>query len=306
MKFGLECVVESKTKLSEEVEIETEKRTYFFYPNDEGYLTRVKVVANVEHPERFSYVVQPFVDGDKTVKNHIFNIDEELLAAIVKDLQDIESILGFWGNVKRIRWQAAKYDFIYDSEAERQKIKLSPYQAKITHGDPDITLEPELLAKLVATKDKYPMLIAPQSFFREGYNDFQEGKYINAFYNFYFILEGLYGNREWRSNKIAGEFKRSTTLSKCIEDVISEVLTEKQSRYLPHIQKMLKQRQKALDIEGVIFLLVATRGDLHHFFNVSSKNEGTPLNQHHFEPIAFVTMSIAQRAIAAKGMELDR
>jgi hypothetical protein len=50
------------------------------------------------------------------------------------------------------------------------------------------------LSELIDVKDRYSSMIVLIAFFREGKNDYIEQKFINAFFNFYFVLEGMFGN----------------------------------------------------------------------------------------------------------------
>ena len=50
------------------------------------------------------------------------------------------------------------------------------------------------------------------SFWREGSNDFEEGHFINAFYNFYFVLEGMYADGKFKTDPVVAEFKKSAEL----------------------------------------------------------------------------------------------
>ena len=59
-----------------------------------------------------------------------------------------------------------------------------------------------------------------ESFWREGENEMFAGRFINAFYNFYFVLEGLYGNRKWRNDDLEAEFNASAELKASLDHLV--------------------------------------------------------------------------------------
>ena len=79
-------------------------------------------------------------------------------------------------------------------------------------------------------------------------------------------------------------------------------------KYPDHEKKitdLLNVRNKKMDVEGIIHLLVSSRGNLHHFTNKSAQKQGTPFNHEEFQSIAWVAMGLATYAIAQKILEIN-
>jgi len=55
------------------------------------------------------------------------------------------------------------------------------------------------------------------AFVREATNEFFAFRYINAFYGYYFVLEGLYSAGRWRNHEVAQAFASSPPFAKSVE-----------------------------------------------------------------------------------------
>ncbi|POZ87766.1 MULTISPECIES: hypothetical protein [Petrotoga] len=141
-------------------------------------------------------------------------------------------------------------------------------------------------------KEIYEHLIIPLSFYQEGRNEFELKRYINAYYNFYFYLEDLYGNGKTKNYQIRREFLKSNQLKEAVSKTIEEFKNGPSKKHYKNLKSFLKLESCSYDIEGVISLIVKVRGNLHHFSQKSSKKLGHPFNQKDFETMAFLLMSI--------------
>ena len=130
-----------------------------------------------------------------------------------------------------------------------------------------------------------------------------DGSYIIAFFNYYFVLEGLYGNGKSKNNQIEREFLTSTALKAFIEEYMHSPNTE---RLIKQIFDLLpSQKTHAIpDDTTLIQLLVSIRGRVHHFSNNPNRPHGSPLNQHEYEGIADFARFLAHKSLVAQLTEL--
>lgn len=303
MRFSIECKVESKIKIPKEISIKHEDREYIFYPDENKLLARIKIIADVMHPEKFYSTIESYPTEE--VKHSLkINQDRELFDSIINDFQQLESRLSVIGNLRRILLNEPIYDVICDSVEEEQKTKIAgKYSFKSEYPDRIFAFDESDFSSIIDTKEKYAYLTTPMAFFREGKNDFDSFRYINAFINFYFVLEGLYGGGKTKNYAVEEEFKKSNEFCESVEVAIREL--EKAPQHLENINAMLKFRSKNLDLEGITHLLVSTRGELHHFAINSSKTQGTPFNHKKFESIAWVSLFLASAAINLKILDTN-
>ena len=138
---------------------------------------------------------------------------------------------------------------------------------------------------------------------REAKTEYSAARYINAFFNSYFVIEGLFGNGEWRSDAVVRELSKSATFVSFVNAFLEKTslyndptqgLTEDQLR------SELKSRGQGYDAVGLIKLIVKKRGDLHHFSLESTKLQGTPLNNSDFKTISLVAFTLAGNALMSR------
>lgn len=302
MKFSLECETDCKIQLPKEISIKHEDKTYIFYPGEGNILKRIKIIADVKHPEQFYSIIKA-TPNEKSKMCITINRDKELYDSIIKDFQELESRLAFNSNLKKIRWEELKEEVICETDEERKKVGIIGNSQKKQYKDDEEDLDEKFLRDIIETKEKYSSLTIPLSFWREANNDFKSFRYIHVFFNSYFILEGLYGNGKDRNYAIEKEFIKSKEFTASIEWIIKNI--EKEPRHIAKINEMLKQVNKQLYPKGLIHLIVSVRGKLHHFANQPHKLQGTPFNHNKFESIAFITFVLASRAILQKILDIN-
>lgn len=295
MKFRMECEVESKTTIEKEIEIPYNGRKYIFYPGEGGTISRMAIIAEVEHPEKFYSEITP--NPSEGVKLQVHGkADVELYESVVKDFQDLESLIAFKYDLKSVKWNTPEYDLIFDSEEERRKANLSGFKAWKKYRDHPRKADEAGLLDLVSNMAKFRSLIIPMSFYREGLNEKNSFRYINAFYNFYFILEGLHGNKKTKNKAIEDEFKNSADFIGFVNTSLQFMQQEK-PEYHKKITEMLTDRGKSVTPESVIELIVGVRGELHHFNNNPNRVGGSPFTHSEFEAIATFVMFVAMKAL---------
>jgi hypothetical protein len=136
------------------------------------------------------------------------------------------------------------------------------------------------------------------SFWREGESDWVAGEFINAFFNYYFVLEGLYGNRKTKNRQIEAEMLKSPGLLAQIEDFTNG---DHPVQHLQQLARMLGVTD-APTASGLVNLLVSTRGTLHHFQNDPKRDQVSPLVHDKYEGIAYLARRLAHGSL----LELSR
>src|SRR5579872_7502582 len=219
MKYGLRCPVTSKIRLSKPETRAWDDLTLELKTNPEGYLAHVSVSASGE--DAAEYHSGTHIDHSRrTIKVQV-NRNEKLHARMKLALQSLESFLCFYGNLEAIHWDAA--EAFVEAEAEEEKKDLGIQSWMIAPGinDPIVNLSPEQLDTIVAHASRCSEMTATLAFHRMGINNVRRFQYISAFFNFYFVLEGLYGNGKFRAEHVKNEFGRSATLVSVIEKMIA-------------------------------------------------------------------------------------
>lgn len=241
MRFRLECEVESKTLITDLLEINKGDRTYFFYPNDDGLIGKLAIEARVEDPEKFYSTVTETPEDPVSKATIEIHTDNNLYESIEGEFREFESLLALLYNFKRVNWQSVRHSVICETDEERQKTQVFGLSLGKAFPDEPIKIDKQDLRDLIDIKDRYSSMIIPLAFFREGRNEYIDQKFINAFFNFYFILEGIFGNGKTKNKDVAREFKNSVRLRGFTQKAIDEFIRP-EPKHLNRLNEMLSRR----------------------------------------------------------------
>jgi hypothetical protein len=305
MKYSLECNVSGKVMIGKKIEVTKGNKDFVLLPDKQGWLSSIKIVAKVADPQRFHPRIEP---GDgRVAAKVIIERDSEMRQQLVREFQELESNLSFetMGCLKSIGWDEPKEEVIPETDEEKAQVSVSGFHLKKEYPDRPTKLDEKTFDHIVQTKHLYVSLVIPKAFFKEGINEFRLRRYINAFYNFYFVLEDLYGQGKTKNKDISKAFSASTEFRESLGWVIRDHV-DKHEKHRANISKFCTEEKVTYDVDGIIELLQKVRGNLHHYSGKSSKHRGSPFNQEDFESIAFLTMGLAVRAILQRIIGINR
>jgi len=304
MKFSLECNVIGKVKIGKQITVRTESKEYILLPDNKGWLSSIKIIKRVANTQKYTSKIEPG-EGESKAKITIEGDREEYLA-LVREFQELESVLSFttMGSLRRIEWDVVKEEFIPETEEEKKQVSISGLEFGKEYPDYPSYLDVNSFYRIVQHKHHYRSLMVPEAFFREGMNEFHSRRYVNAFYNFYFILEDFYGQGKTRNKDITDSFKNSAEFMNILRWIMDEYI-DKHVKHRMNIQRFCQEEKVSYDINGMIDLLQKVRGNIHHYSSKSSKRLGTPFTQEDFESVAFMVMGLATRAISQKMLDIS-
>jgi len=305
MKLCLQCKVNGKVAIGKRIEVSQESKTFILLPDKQGLLSSIKIVIKGLDPDRFYSRLEP--DNGQAAFKLVIKGDRDLYKELTRDFQELESILSFDTNgcLKSIDWDEPEREWIPETEEEKSRVNVHKIHFKKEYPDKTSSLDDKTFGTIVQTRHHYASLILPKAFFREGINEFHRRRYINAFYNLYYVLEDLYGQGKTRNKDICQAFKDSSEFRSFTEWVIKNHINT-DTRHQNNIQKLCAEEKVRYDTDGLTELLQKVRGNLHHFTSKSSKHLGSPFNHEDFESIAFFTMGLAVRAILQKILQINQ
>lgn len=303
MKLEFKCKVNSRTYIGiNELKTSVNGKDFILKPDEKGILKEIIVITQVPESKKIISKITPTESAK--IKHEInINIDKDIVGEIENLLQYLESSLSFSANLNKINWEEPELIFIPENDEDKKNINILNFTVNKSYPEDETILTIESFREIVLEKDKYDFLTVVKSFYREGKREFNSFRYINAFYNFYFVIEDLYGRGKTKNFEIEKEFKKDKNFRAFIEWMITKNLNGK---HKTNIEKFIKEENKLYDVDGLIELIVRIRGNLHHFSAKSSKHKGTPFNQHDFESIAFLLMGLAVRSILQKIYEKNK
>jgi hypothetical protein len=144
-----------------------------------------------------------------------------------------------------------------------------------------------------------------KAFWREGMVYFDNFQCVQAFYQFYFVIEDFFiAGKTSSKSSVMKIFQKSKELLDIAKDAITSTLN------LPNhkikLEKHLREYNCQFTSLGLLEMLYEARNNLHHFHSKSSRKQGTPFNQSEFETIAFATMYIATAAITYREVRISQ
>ena len=259
MKFGIVCDVEGKTYLENGKTIEGKGVNYLFYITDEHLLHKVRIISEVDDPSKYFYHKSPTAeDGSFTVNR---GYEEHIKDRLIRKLQLIEGLLGMQGNIKRIYWNKPTFEYYPETTEEHAQFNITPawfYMNEMVPDEPRL-VSFDILTWLINRLDVVGPLNVPMAFYREAKAEYSASRYINTFFNSYFIIEGLFGNGKWRTNAVIEELTKSTVFTGFVQEYLDEVAPNNdpfEGMTKAQLEDELKSKNQPFTAEGLINLIV--------------------------------------------------
>ncbi len=298
MKVILSCKVDSLAVLDQPFKLSINNKEVAFGIGDKGIWNSITVTAKVTDPSKVKWGLEPVVPltPEHAPQNVNAEVGKELYHEIISDIQSLESTLALFFPLRHIRWANNTLNVQWEEGDPPNPPDWGPlFNVNVGRAErkpvPVTINEFQSFALLSTT---YRSINVAQSFWREGSNEFERGNFINAFYNFYFVLEGLYANGKWRTGQVLAEFKNNTELCESVNLFLKESHPE---MHIRQVAAMLITKHKKPDVEGFLFLVVHTRGELHHVADSPHKIQPSPFVQDEFEGLADVVRFLSRRAL---------
>ena len=287
MRCALETTIEGRLRLPSDLETAwfTGKRLTIKC-DKEGFASLIRIEGRVSPDDMISMTViqdpglPPHFHGTGGVK-----IREDL----ENELKQLESTLGVFFGITRIRWEHATSIAIPETPEEAASIQWNNLKVMRVHRD-ERPKEPTVEDFSATLHMGYHAreLATIMSFFREGDGDMRIFRYISAFYSFYFVIEGLFANGRFGNKEVRAEFKKSKVLTDAITHVLGLPLYSGPARIkgVVSIDEFLKLVKQGRNVDGIIHMITWVRGDVHHFVNSPKKLTASPFTHHRYEMLA--------------------
>lgn len=151
-----------------------------------------------------------------------------------------------------------------ESKEERSQLHLFSYKRRteLLPDDQLALLSFDLLARAVIAADAATDVEVPLNFFRRGMLDVYDRNYIEAIYNFYFILETLFGEGKFKKAAVSNAFLSSDQLRSCVQRALSDpgpMITQDH-----RIRAQFEQSYGRMGVEEAVERIIELRGYLHH------------------------------------------
>jgi hypothetical protein len=249
------------------------------------------LITHIFAEERYDGALPSIESGDIKVKLKInlANPDTGNLESIINYIGAVGS---FWWGIRSVSMNDMKVEFIPESDTEKESLNVFSFSIPKSFPKRNIHVQSHQFRDILKMRKNWEYITTPMSFYREGNVEFESFRFKNAFINYFFMLEGLYGNGQ--SGK-ASQIKALLSHQEVHDAVTKAMVAVRKSnaeKHLENLTALLAHYSYEETVEGIISLLVHTRGVLSHFYVKSSQRQGTPLNQENFYTEAFIMQAI--------------
>ncbi len=249
-----------------------------FQNNDKRYISVTKPVKNYMEfaPKMF-------------VKNGVVNI-EATKPELYKDLEDwlyyIEAMGAFNFEVSKTHFDELEVIWICENEEEKRLIPITSIKRTRQVRKAEKHVTNDNLFNLVFYRKKLPESYIPYTYYRQAKVFFDNNNYYFAFINYFMMLEFCFAEGNFRKREMTTKFKKSNLLKLCILASLTILKSNDKDENYKWLSYECKSKQKNLDFEGIVHLLVEYRGLLSH---ASERSKKYLFEDFKLRPLAFIT-----------------
>mgnify|MGYP001569965244 FL=1 len=231
----------------------------FEFHQEGGLLSQLSVTVPANRPEDIPMITP---NPSPEIKAHI-NRPAPLFLFVKREVRAIESLLSVFG-VHQIDLNRFKTKWIPESEEEKASIHINDFSTDVAKADTEsmLPMSFDLLARCVIAADEATDVEVQLAFFRKGIVDCYEERFIEAIYDFYFFLESMFGEGQFKKHGVKEAFKKSKPLREAIEKVMANPAANATHRR-SELESFLK-KYNGMSVEKIIEHIVELRGFLHH------------------------------------------
>lgn len=286
MKCRYRFRVNGRIRLRQNVPVPASGWTYEFQLVN-GFVQHVVVTVPLSQREHWPEVI---LDPEPGVKARI-KVPQPHLPFIQRELRSLQGLLSLFG-LQSIDFESPSIEWVPETMAERSQLQLFTHEIE-SEPIPDELIKPlsfDLLARAVMAADAANEIEITLSFFRRGMCDVYARNYIEAIYDFYFILETHFADGKFKKAAVEAAFLAAPELRDAVQSAINDpgpIIT-----LTPALAKSFSQSYRRMSVDQAIRKMVQLRGFLHHHFG-KRRDAWHPDDQRRYELDALFFRSVA-------------
>ena len=271
------------------------------YEVENGTLANIAVETKVDAAEFRSEVL---LRTDGTPPTFAFSSNMHTHTRLLTALQELEAHLSFSTNgaLATVEWQSATIDRVAETPEEERMVAANSLKYEVSRFTPEARVDPSQLTQLTTLRESQKFLVGPKTFWREGIIEFRRMRYIQAFYNFFFVVESFFAPGESGNRAVVEALHTNDELMGIVAQLAPEVRED--PRHSASIERYRGEYKLGTDPKGLVEMMVSIRGDLHHFAMESTRTPVHAFVQDDYETIAWITLGIATYSIIARDPDM--
>lgn len=268
-------------------------RTYSFETND-GVASALLLSIKGFNADLYAPLISQ--NESHEITTHVRVKEPPDIAFIQIELRTLEGLLATFG-VYEINILEYEISWIAETQDEKKKIKIRNYKRGYEKKKyEDLPLVPldifqrAILASMSTFDKDIDQLQVPLTFFRKGRHDLSQKRFLDASYDFYFMVETLFADGKHGTKDVKALYKANTQLIFCINRVIQD---EYRMSVLNGISpEKFKKFIYAKNVAEILDYVVELRGAIHH--HTLKKMKWDPSRDFEFEFEAYLLSFIAE------------
>jgi hypothetical protein len=199
--------------------------------------------------------------------------------------------LGFFGRAD-VDFDRPSTAWEAETEEERVHLQMHSYKTEPTPPKPSLPISYDLVARCFLAAVPGSRLEIPLSFMAQGRRAIGTGKYIDAFYAYFFFLETQFAPGYSNPKRVAEKFKA--------QPLIKNAFGEARKMAIPELRRVGRMKGLLAKADDAILdHMVKTRGNLHHHAPKTPAGAWHPEKHDKFEAealmLSFLANVISQR-----------
>jgi hypothetical protein len=203
MRYRLLCEVEGDLYIRERRPAisDYDDVRYELVIDDKGRVTQaaVSMKVPVEKLGQIGTSIGPPLPGTNAKLHITISTDPGMHKRLVEALQRMESLLAVTGGgplIRRIRWDVLSREYITENESDEQYAAINAITYKEDKRNLRHVISQNNFEIMIQNADRYESLRVVSAFWREGMVALGDGRFIQAVYSFYFVLEDMFAKQD--------------------------------------------------------------------------------------------------------------
>lgn len=259
----------------------------------DGQISGISVTVS-DFPKECLPTITPLVNQVATAE---FKIPEDpFREIIISKMRAIEGGLCLWG-LKEISIDEVNVEWIPESEDEKRTLQLFSFEMSWKPQKDTRAIPPDMLLRTIMVNEQLRAWELPLNFYRRGRIDISEGRYIEAIYDLYFVLETMYANGKFKSKQVTEEFLAADELTAAISTLKTD--PNRQQQCPPRLITEYAENFLDKTCSEIIKGLVEVRGFLHHHTQRRA-DMWHPAKQREYHVESLIFLNICTRVLMDK------
>lgn len=256
-----------------------------------GRVTHIEITVPIPREEWPRVTPNP----SPGVKLHVETNAYHRLPWIQRELRSLQGLLSIFG-FDSIELDHPAIQWMPETQEEAEALKLGSFSTNRSPL-PDNEIPPvsfDLVARAVMVSAAATELEVPLNFFRRGTLDLRDRQFIEAFYDFFFVIEHLYAEGKFHKAAVVEAFSHSAALCSFTKEVIADLGC--MLRHERAVRTEFENTYALMTPEQALNQLVALRGQLHHQ-TPRRRDNWHPEEQSKYELDALFLQAVCHKAL---------